>query len=101
MKKIKLDSQTVVVDTENKDIELSETEEQISGYVYIVFCESRHQVGTNYGDWSPRYAYEKEIEFITDNEDKANEMVQEFNNTFGKDDRVSYYYEKWEVMHYE
>ena len=34
--------------------------EQIAGYVYVVICESRHQVGTNYGDWSPRYEYEKE-----------------------------------------
>lgn len=75
--------------------------EQISGYVYVVICESRHQVGTNYGDWSPRYEYEKEIEFIVDNEDKAKEMVQDFNNTYGRDSRVKYYYEKWEVMHYE
>ena len=74
--------------------------EQIAGYVYVVFCESRHQVGTNYGDWSPRYEYEKEIEFILDNEDKANEMIQEFNNTFGRDENVSYYYEMWEVMHH-
>ena len=75
--------------------------EQIAGYVYVVFCESRHQVGTNYGDWSPHYEYEKEMEFIVDNEDKAKEMVQDFNNTYGKDGRVKYYYEKWEVMHYE
>lgn len=83
------------------DRKMKTKQEQIAGYIYIVFCESRHQVGTNYGDWSPRYEYEKEIECIIDNEDKAKEIVQDLNNSFGKDDRVSYYYEKWEVMHYE
>lgn len=83
------------------DRKMKAKQEQIAGYVYIVICESRHQVGTNYGDWSTRYEYEKEIEFIVDNEDKAKEMVQDLNNTFGKDENVSYYYEKWEVMHYE
>ena len=68
--------------------------EQIAGCVYIVFSEWKHQVGTH-------YEYDKEIEFIIDNENKAKEMVQDFNNTYGKDGRVSYDYEKWEVMHYE
>ena len=75
--------------------------EQILCYVYIIFCESRHQIGTKYGDWSPLYEYEKEIEFIVDTEDKAKEKVQELNNTYGRDSNVEYCYEKWEVMHCE
>lgn len=101
MKEIKIENQTVVVNTENKDIELSETEEQISGYVYVVFSEWKHRVGTNYGDWSPQYEYEKEILFVIDNENKAKEIVAEYNATFGQDENVNYYYEKWEVMHHE
>jgi len=83
------------------DRKMKARDEQILGYVYVVFRERRYQVGTNYGDWSPHYEYDKEIEFITDNENKAKEMVQDFNNTFGKDDSINYYYEKWEVQHYE
>ena len=48
--------------------------EQIAGYVYVVFSELKYQVGTNYGDWSPHYEYEKEIVVIVDNEDKAKEI---------------------------
>lgn len=73
---------------------MSAKQEQISGYVYVVFCGHRIKCGNN-------YEYEKEIDFIIDNENKAKEMVQDFNNTFGKDSNVNYYYEKWEVLHCE
>lgn len=75
--------------------------EQIAGYVYVVFSEVKYPVCVNYGDWSTRYECEKEIIVIVDNEDKAKEMVQDSNNTYGVDDRVKYYYEKWEIQHYE
>lgn len=32
---------------------------------------------------------------------KDKEMVQDFNNTYGRDSRIKYHYEKWEIMHYE
>lgn len=73
---------------------MSAKQEQISGDVYVVFCGHRIKCGNN-------YEYEKEIEFIIDNENKAKEMVQDFNDTFGKDSNVNYYYEKWEVLHHE
>ena len=73
---------------------MSAKQEQILGDVYVIFCGHRIKCGNN-------YEYEKEIEFIIDNENKAKEMVQDFNNTFGKDNNVNYYYEKWEVLHHE
>ena len=75
--------------------------EQIAGYIYVIFSEWKHQVGTNYGDWSPHYEYDKEIIVIVDNEDKAKAIVKENMESFGRDEKVSYYYEKWEIMHYE
>ena len=74
--------------------------EQIAGYVYVVFSEWKHPVCVNYGDWSTQYETEKDIIVIVDNENKAKEIVKENMESFGQDENVSYYYEKWEIQHY-